>query len=102
MHGEVRMKLDKPETIASIDAWVCYQLNFNKKCYSLEQKLVVKSTSVLDIAGDRLVNQHVILWAPERGDPRSSSLDENLQSFKGKFPAGTFIFVSDEDHRNRT
>ncbi|KAJ7185318.1 hypothetical protein C8R46DRAFT_1207493 [Mycena filopes] len=69
--GEVRVAIDSPMNIGSIDVWV-----------------VITAASSLDTFNLPLKSMTVNLWSRKKGDPRSSTGG----LFKGKFPAGTFVF----------
>ncbi|KAJ7218291.1 hypothetical protein C8J57DRAFT_1732236 [Mycena rebaudengoi] len=71
--GELRMKLDKPTNLGSIDVW-----------------FTLASDSVLDILKAPILNMTVSVWNRKKGDPTARTPDGVL--FKGKFPAGTFVF----------
>ncbi|KAF7344348.1 hypothetical protein MSAN_01915800 [Mycena sanguinolenta] len=70
--GEVRMVLDAPANIRSIDVWV-----------------VISSDSTADAFEPPIAALTVNVWNRKNGDPRSATSSE---PFKGKFPAGTFVF----------
>ncbi|KAJ7038054.1 hypothetical protein C8F04DRAFT_389978 [Mycena alexandri] len=69
--GEVRVALESPINIGSIDVWV-----------------VITADSSLDTFKPPLKSMTVNLWNRKKGDPRSPAGGP----FKGKFPAGTFVF----------
>ncbi|KAJ6586331.1 hypothetical protein DFH09DRAFT_255229 [Mycena vulgaris] len=70
--GEVRMILDKPANLSSIDAWFVLTVD------SLRE---VSSSPVL---------MTVCLWNRKQGHP--SAMGAGGGDYKGKFPAGTFVF----------
>ncbi|KAJ7727877.1 hypothetical protein B0H16DRAFT_1894247 [Mycena metata] len=71
--GEVRMVIDKPTNLSSVDVW-----------------LVLKSDTVVDILKPPMLTFLVNVWNRKKGDPRAAT--GGSPPFKGKFPAGTFIF----------
>ncbi|KAJ7485786.1 hypothetical protein FB451DRAFT_1392515 [Mycena latifolia] len=71
--GEVRMVIDKPTNLGSIDVWV-----------------TVKSDSVLDLYKPPMVAMTVNVWNRENGDPKSTT--RGVPPLKVKFPKGTFVF----------
>ncbi|KAJ6470471.1 hypothetical protein C8R45DRAFT_937380 [Mycena sanguinolenta] len=70
--GEVRMMLDAPANLGSIDVWV-----------------VISADSTADAFKLPMATLTVNVWNRKKGDPRSATSSE---PFKDKFPAGTFIF----------
>ncbi|KAF7330893.1 hypothetical protein MVEN_02428800 [Mycena venus] len=71
--GEVRMVLNKPESLSSIDVW-----------------FVLKSDSVVDMQKPPILTMTANLWNRKKGDPRAMAAGGG--PFKGKFPEGTFVF----------
>ncbi|KAJ7785345.1 hypothetical protein DFH07DRAFT_948427 [Mycena maculata] len=71
--GEVRMILTKPTALSSIDVW-----------------FVVKSDSVIDMQKPAILTMTATLWNRKQGDPSAAAAGG--APFKGKFPAGTFVF----------
>ncbi|KAJ7218290.1 hypothetical protein C8J57DRAFT_275232 [Mycena rebaudengoi] len=71
--GELRMKLKKPTNLSSIDIW-----------------FTLASDSVIDMLKPPILNMTVSMWNRSKGDPRVRT--PNGVPFKGKFPAGTFVF----------
>ncbi|EIN11294.1 hypothetical protein PUNSTDRAFT_50345 [Punctularia strigosozonata HHB-11173 SS5] len=76
VQGELRLKIDEPARIASIDVW-----------------LVASSASVFDLALPPFINARANLWKREDGDPITPSVNEGRgPTFKGTFPQGTYVF----------
>ncbi|KAJ7136644.1 hypothetical protein C8R44DRAFT_360740 [Mycena epipterygia] len=71
--GEVRMIIDKPTNLSSIDVW-----------------FVLKSDNVAKFNEPPLLTMTACLWNRKQGDPRAMS--SSGAHFKGEFPAGTFVF----------
>ncbi|KAF7325354.1 hypothetical protein MVEN_02630400 [Mycena venus] len=71
--GEVRVVLDAPANLRSIDVWV-----------------VISSDSAADSFKPPIRSMTVNVWNRKKGDPRSTAPDE--RPFTGKFPAGSFVF----------
>ncbi|KAJ7151348.1 hypothetical protein C8R43DRAFT_951160 [Mycena crocata] len=71
--GEVRMILDKPANLSSIDVW-----------------FVLKSDSVIDMLKPPILTMKVTVWDRKHGNPTAGG--GSSVPFKGKFPAGTFVF----------
>ncbi|KAJ6615113.1 hypothetical protein B0H10DRAFT_85376 [Mycena sp. CBHHK59/15] len=69
--GEVRMTLDKPTSLSRIDVW-----------------FIIKSDSVVDMFKPPVLSMTACVWSRKKGDPRAGG----GAPFKGKFPAGTFVF----------
>lgn len=78
VQGEVRICLDQPTAISSIDVW-----------------LVGKSECILDLAQTPFLNATANLWNREMGAPTGRSSNSRVvkvPQFKGKLPAGTYVF----------
>ncbi|KAJ6543955.1 hypothetical protein B0H19DRAFT_1076149 [Mycena capillaripes] len=75
--GEVRMFLDKPTALSSIDVW-----------------FVLKSDSVVDVLKPPILSMTANLWNRKKGNPNAMA---SSAPFKGKFPAGTFVFPFEFD-----
>ncbi|KAJ7445133.1 hypothetical protein B0H11DRAFT_431639 [Mycena galericulata] len=73
--GKVRMIIDKPTNLSSIDVW-----------------FVIKSDSVIDILRPPMLTMTATLWNRKQGDPSAGANAVGGAPFKGKFPAGTFVF----------
>ncbi|KAJ6569354.1 hypothetical protein B0H19DRAFT_1256998 [Mycena capillaripes] len=71
--GEVRVVLDAPANLGSIDVWV-----------------VIASDSANDNFKPPIASMTVNVWNRKKGDPRSAT--SGGPSFTGKFPAGSFVF----------
>ncbi|KAJ7645029.1 hypothetical protein DFH06DRAFT_1425667 [Mycena polygramma] len=71
--GEVRMVLDAPTNLGSIDVWV-----------------VIASDSANDNFKPPITAMKVMVWNRKMGDPRSTTAGG--APFTGKFPAGSFVF----------
>ncbi|KAF7351810.1 hypothetical protein MVEN_01142000 [Mycena venus] len=71
--GEVRVVLDEPTNLGSIDVWV-----------------VIASDSAADDFKPPIAALTVNVWNRKKGDPRSTTPDGHL--FAGDFPAGRFVF----------
>ncbi|KAJ6586332.1 hypothetical protein DFH09DRAFT_255268 [Mycena vulgaris] len=71
--GEVRMVLAKPTSFSSIDVW-----------------FILQSDSVIDTLKPAILTMTACLWNRKQGDPRAT--EGGGAPFKGKFPAGTFVF----------
>ncbi|KAJ6564461.1 hypothetical protein B0H19DRAFT_1258903 [Mycena capillaripes] len=74
--GEVRMILEKPTNLGSIDVWFN---SFNDNDHR-----------VMDILNPPAPTMTATLWNRDQGDPTVSTTDG--VRFKGKFPVGTFVF----------
>ncbi|KAJ6470438.1 hypothetical protein C8R45DRAFT_423954 [Mycena sanguinolenta] len=70
--GEVRMVIDAPANLGSIDVWV-----------------VISSEKTADVFKLPMATLTVNVWNRKKGDPRSATSSE---PFKGNFPVGTFVF----------
>ncbi|KAF7344318.1 hypothetical protein MSAN_01912700 [Mycena sanguinolenta] len=70
--GEVRVALDAPANLGSIDVWV-----------------VISHDSSADAFKPPIAALTVNVWDHKKGDPRSATSSE---PFKGEFPAGIFVF----------
>ncbi|KAK7061279.1 hypothetical protein R3P38DRAFT_2828582 [Favolaschia claudopus] len=70
--GELRMTLDKPQSLNSIDVWFTIQLE-----------------SVVDMQNQPTLSMTANLWNRKKGDPRTTNAGGE---YKGKFPEGTFVF----------
>ncbi|KAJ7235996.1 hypothetical protein C8J57DRAFT_1728400 [Mycena rebaudengoi] len=71
--GELRMKLDKPTNLSSIDIW-----------------FTLASDSVIDMLKPPILTMTASMWNRKKGDPTART--PGGVPFKGKFPAGTFVF----------
>ncbi|KAJ6463254.1 hypothetical protein C8R47DRAFT_1157604 [Mycena vitilis] len=71
--GEVRMVLANPTSLSSIDVW-----------------FVLRSDSVVDFQKLPILSMTANLWNRKKGNPRAMA--DGSGPFKGKFPAGTYIF----------
>jgi hypothetical protein len=85
------MVLDKPTNLRSIDVWVsCRATVLNKTSHRIPDKFVLKSDSVVDVLKPPILTMTANLWERKKGDP--SAMAAGVAHFKGKFPAGTFVF----------
>ncbi|KAJ7750761.1 hypothetical protein B0H14DRAFT_2636127 [Mycena olivaceomarginata] len=74
INGEVRVALDAPANLGSIDVWI-----------------VISSDSAADDFKLPFAAMKVNVWNRKKGDPRSTA-SASEHPFSGEFPAGTFVF----------
>ncbi|KAJ7342538.1 hypothetical protein DFH08DRAFT_240805 [Mycena albidolilacea] len=76
IHGEVRVALDAPANLGSIDVWIVISSDSAAEDFMLKLPFAAMKVNV---------------WNRKKGDPRSTA-SASEQPFSGKFPAGTFVF----------
>ncbi|KAJ7179644.1 hypothetical protein C8R46DRAFT_646257 [Mycena filopes] len=90
--GEVRMVIEKPTHLSSVDVWA--RVVPQSLCTRLIQgdlfQLVMKSDTVVDMMKPPMLTLLVNVWNRKKGDPAAAAAGG--APFKGKFPAGTFVF----------
>ncbi|KAJ7766288.1 hypothetical protein B0H14DRAFT_3510078 [Mycena olivaceomarginata] len=76
INGEVRVALDAPANLGSIDVWIIISSDSAAEDFMLKLPFAAMKVNV---------------WNRKKGDPRSTS-SASEHPFLGKFPAGTFVF----------
>jgi hypothetical protein len=82
--------------IASIDVWVS-DLQTWIRCsflFDFLLQLVGKAECIIDLAQQPFLNATANLWSRSSGNPLlPHDAKMRIAPFKGKFPAGTYVFV---------